>query len=154
MSNNPPFDLPRTQRWFAVELNNRAWDLVEAAALNDDQVDRMIHAAHAACYFWTESGNLLNRLRAENLLATAYARAGRGEPAVYHAEKCLRLSIEAGETQSDFDRAVAMGCAQLAYRVAGNLKKADEFRTQALAAAGKLSDPGDKSVFDRLYGVT
>lgn len=152
--NNPPFDLPKAKRWFAVELNNTAWDLLEAASLNEDQIERMIHAAHAACYFWLEAGNQLNHLRAQNLLATAYARAGRGEAAVYHARQCLKLSLAAGATQTNFDRAAAYGCAALAYDLAGNLTKAAEYRSQASTAAARLTEADEKSVFDRLYGRT
>ena len=28
-----PFDLPRAQRWFAVECNNAAWDLLDKPGL-------------------------------------------------------------------------------------------------------------------------
>jgi tetratricopeptide (TPR) repeat protein len=155
MANSPPFDLPRAQRWFAVELNNLAWDLVEATGpLPEADVDRMIHAAHASCHFWLASGNALNHLRAQNLLATAYAKAGRGEPAVYHAQKCLELSRSAPADQTDFDRATALGCAAAAYRAAGNAALASQYHEQALAAAGKLTELEDKSVFDRLYDRT
>jgi hypothetical protein len=34
-------------------------------------LERMIHAAHAACFHWLQVGSLLNHLRAECLLATA-----------------------------------------------------------------------------------
>ena len=154
MMNTPPFDLAVAQRWFAVELNNLAWDLVETATLSEAQAQRMIHAAHAACYFWIEAGDLLNHLRAQNLLATAYAKAGRGEAAVYHAEKCVDLSLEAGDTQTDFDRAVAYGCADSACRAAGKIELARNYRAQAVELSRKLTDADEKSVFDRLYGGT
>jgi hypothetical protein len=152
--NTPPFDLAVAQRWFAVELNNLAWDLVEATTLSEAQAQRMIHAAHAACYFWLEAGDVLNHLRAQNLLATAYAKAGLGERAVYHAETCVELSLEAGDRQTDFDRAVAYGCAALAYRVAGKTELAEKYFPLARELAWKLRDADEKSVFDRLYGGT
>ena len=40
----PPFDLARAHRWFAVELNNLAWDLVEAQERSASDIARMIHA--------------------------------------------------------------------------------------------------------------
>ena len=39
----------------------------------------MIHAAHGACFHWLAAGDLLNHLRAQCLLATAYAKAGLAE---------------------------------------------------------------------------
>src|SRR5262249_26385540 len=114
MMAEPPFDVSRAHRWFAVELNNFAWDLVEKPERSADDVDRMIHAAHGACYHWLHAGNLLNHLRAQCLLATAYAAAGLPEPAVRHARRCLQLSEEAGDSQTTFDRATAHGSAALA----------------------------------------
>jgi len=147
----PPFDLPQAHRWFAVELNNQAWDLLEKPDRTPAEIERMIHAAHAACFHWLQVGDLLNHLRAQCLLATVYARTGLGEAAVRHAEKCLALSAEAGDTQTAFDRATAHGCAAAAYRANGQSAKAIAAQQQAAAAAEALTDPGDRAVFETLY---
>jgi hypothetical protein len=60
----PPVDVAQAHRWFAVEPNNLAWDLAEMANRSPDNTERMIHAAHAACFHWLEAGNVLNHLRA------------------------------------------------------------------------------------------
>jgi tetratricopeptide (TPR) repeat protein len=146
-----PFELPQAHRWFAVELNNQAWDLLEKIDRSADDTERMIHAAHAACFHWLQVGNLLNHLRAQNLLATVYARAGHAEAAVRHAEKCLALSHEAGAQQSPFDLATVHGCLAAAYRVAGRPAPALAAQQQATSAADQLTDPADRAVFDSLY---
>lgn len=71
-----PFNVARAHSWFAVELNNLAWDCVENKDRSEEQLELMIHAAHAACYHWLQTGTALNHLRAQCLLATAYATAG------------------------------------------------------------------------------
>lgn len=147
----PPFDVQKAHRWFAVELNNESWGLVEAAERSPADVERMIHAAHGACYHWLHVGDLLNHLRAQCLLATAYAKANLVEPAVRHAEKCLQLSEEAGEKQTAFDRATAYGCAANAYKLAGQLEKSRSAYQRACVAAEKFEDAGDRPVFDQLY---
>ncbi len=146
-----PFELSRAHRWFAIELNNRAWDLLEKADRTADETEQMIHAAHAACFHWLQVGDLLNHLRAQNLLATVYAKAGMGEAATRHAEKCLALSKEAGDKQSPFDLAVVHGCAAAAYRAAGQTAKALAARQLAQNAANHLTDPADRAVFEGLY---
>jgi hypothetical protein len=146
-----PFDIKVAHRWFAVELNNLAWDLVEALQRSPADNERMIHAAHAACYHWLEAGNLLNHLRAQCLLATAYSKAGLAEGAVRHAERCLALSVEAGDTPTAFDLASAHGCAALAYASVGRMADARTHRTSAIAAAEHFSDPSEADVFNRLY---
>jgi hypothetical protein len=147
----PPFDVQRAHRWFAIELNNLTWGLIEAAERSPDDVERMIHAAHGACFHWLEVGDLLNHLRGQCLLATAYAKAGLPEAAVRHAEKCLKLSEEAGDKQTAFDRATAHGCASAAYKLAGKMDQARASYQLATAAADKFDDPADRPVFEQLY---
>jgi hypothetical protein len=148
---DPPFDLARAHRWFAVELNNLAWGLVEAEDRAPLDAERMIHAAHASCFHWLQVGEVLNHLRAQCLLATAYSRAGLGEAAVRHAEKCLALGRDADRKMTPFDRAAAHGCAALACATAGRAEDARREYQLATSAAATLDDPSDAELFRRLY---
>jgi hypothetical protein len=149
----PPFELDKAHRWFAVEFNNRAWDLVEQDGRSADETQAMLHAAHAAAVHWQAIGTPLNAQRAENLLATAYLKAGRVEPALRHAQRCLALSEQnaTAGTESPFDRATALGCAALAHNLAGDANESERLMELATAAAEKL-DADDRPVFDKFYG--
>jgi hypothetical protein len=147
----PPFDLSQAHRWFAMGANNRAWDLVESATRSPVEVEEMLDAAHAAAWHWRLIGTPLNLVRAQNLLATAYAAANLGSEAVRHAELCLELSRSIGDEQTVFDRAGVHGCAALAYRLVGNAVTAEEQLAQAFAAVDQLADVEDRQVIDRLY---
>lgn len=154
--NTPPFEIPRAHRWFAVECNNRAWDLVEAGSRTADETEEMLHAAHAAWLHWKAVGTPLNTLRAEKLLATAYAVAGLGERALWHAERCVELSEQAGDTQTPFDRAGAWGCLSralgLAVRTDSTRQPAVDMATaRAREWASKLEDPQDRSLVEKLF---
>ena len=146
-----PFDVQKAHRWFAVELNNVAWDLVESGGRSAADAERMVQAAHAACYHWLQVGAPINHQRAQCLIATAYAAAGRAEPAVYHADRCLALGAQTGDAQTAFDRATAYGCAARAYALARRDGEARSLYQKALEAAAGLDDPEDRKVFDRLY---
>jgi hypothetical protein len=143
------FDLPRAQRWFAVECNNAAWDLLEKSSRTADETDRMLHAAHASVHHWLAAGNDLNRLRGMVLLANVYASAELAEGAIRFARQALSLSNAAGETQSAFDRATALAAATRAYSVSGDRARANEFFALAQQAAEKL-EPDERPVFDQL----
>jgi len=147
----PPFDLAKAHRWFAVEFNNQAWDLVEKSSRTADQTQQLIHLAHASVLHWQSVGNALNQQRGENLLATVYVVAGDATAAVRHAERCLSLSVENVKEESPFDRATALGCAARAHALAGDAAQADRLRTLALAAAAALDDE-ERGVFEKLYG--
>jgi hypothetical protein len=145
-----PFDLAKAHRWFAVEFNNQAWDLVEKPSRTADEVQQLIHSAHAAVLHWQAVGTALNRQRGENLLATVYAVAGDAAAAVRHAERCLSLSVQNAKEESPFDRATALGCAARAHALAGDAAQAERLRTLAAAAAEQL-EADDRAVFDKLY---
>jgi len=146
----PPFDVAWAHRWFAIEFNNRAWDLFELEGRSAEETQEMIHAAHAAAIHWQAVGTPLNHQRAENLLTTAYCAAGKPEPALRHAQRCLELSDENAAEESPFDRATALGCAAQAHKLAGDITEAERLTALARAAADKL-EADDRPVFDKLY---
>lgn len=144
-----PFDLPRAQRWFAVECNNAAWDLLEKPARTADETERMLHAAHASVHHWLAAGNDLNRLRGMVLLANVYASAELADGARHFADKAQTLSNAAGDTQTPFDRATTLAAGSRAYAITGDKSLAKEFFDLAQQAATML-EADDRRVFDQL----
>jgi tetratricopeptide (TPR) repeat protein len=144
-------ELKDWRRRFAVELNNHAWDLVEMKERRTaEQTERMIHAAHGSCYLWLTAGNVVNHLRAQVLITTAYAEAGLAESALRHAERGLELLEAAGADAAPFDKATAYAASAHAHKLAGSPQLAREHYQRALVAAKPL-DEGEKEVFDELY---
>jgi hypothetical protein len=148
-----PFDREKTHRYFAVECNNRAWDLIEKENRTADESQEMIHLAHASAWHWQQVGTPLNRLRSMCLLATAYLAAHQSSAAVRYADECVALSEQLGNEQTAFDRATALGCAACAHGLAGHDPDASEYRQHADDAARALSDEQDRAVYERLYGA-
>jgi hypothetical protein len=142
-------DQASAERWFAMEFNNEAWNIVESPRRSPEQIERLLHLAHAACLHWSAAGDSLNRQRALDLLTHAYAAAGRGELSVEYAEQARRLSEEHSDKQTPFDRAEACATMAIAHGAAGRLSDADAWRAKALAAATGL-EPDDRIVIERL----
>jgi hypothetical protein len=46
----PPDEIKKAHRWFAVEGNNRAWDLAAKASRTPAEDSEMLLAAYAAAY--------------------------------------------------------------------------------------------------------
>lgn len=143
----PPFDRTRAHRWFAVETNNRAWDLVEKPDRTAEDTEHMIHTAHAALWHWQRAGTEINHLRALCLLATAYIAGDDTRSAARYADQCVALSEKVGDRQTMFDRAAAYGCAAQAH--AG---EARYYREVADQFAAKLADDDERTTYARLYG--
>lgn len=146
----PAFDVPVANRWFAVECNNAAWDLVETAKRSAEDTARMLHLAHAAAWHWSQVGKPINQVRAVNLLATAYLAAHQLVSAVDYAEQGLRMATSLDGELTDFDRACLHGAAAAAYRLAGRRAEAAREEAAARVVAAAL-DADDRLVFERLY---
>ena len=149
--NQPPFDVARAHRWFAVETNNLGWDVLQRADRNEADTERMIHAAHAAWFHWQAVGTAVNRLRAEVLLATVYHAAGRAEPAVWHAERVLAALAAAGESATPFDVVTAHAAAAAAFALAGRIHAAAVQWAEARSMATRLRDINDRAVAEHFY---
>jgi tetratricopeptide (TPR) repeat protein len=147
-----PMDQASAQRWFAVEFNNEAWNIIESPEKSPDQMERLVHLAHAACLHWSAVGDSLHRQRALDLLAHAYAAAGRGEQAVDYAEQARRLSEQHGDKQTPFDRAEACATMAVALAAAGRRTDAEPWRSKATEASKDL-DADDRSVINRILST-
>lgn len=147
----PAFDLAAAHRWFAIEFNNAAWDLVESAGRSPEEAERMLHLAHAACLHWLEAGKPVNHMRALSLLAHAHACAGSGRLAVGFARRCAEIGLEL-DNQTPFDRAGAASAMACALRADGQLHDAQTWESKARQLAAELEDD-DRQVIERLLNL-
>ena len=68
-------DLNSWHRYFAMEANNRAWELAVLDRSSSGDLE-MLSAAHAAALHWQALGSELNIMRAKMLLAEVHALLG------------------------------------------------------------------------------
>jgi tetratricopeptide (TPR) repeat protein len=148
-----PFDLAKAHRWFAIELNNRAWELVEAPARTGEETAEMLSAAHAARYHWRQVGTPINFARADSLVATAYLAAARPEVALGYAQSCLQQCEQPGNDATRFDRACAYGAVACALGGLGKREQAKGYYAQALEQVAHFESAEDRSVFENLYSA-
>ena len=149
--NEPPFDRPKAHRWFAVQLNNRAWDLLESAGRSDAESGEMVHTAHASVFHWLQVGTGANHCRALCLLGNVYAALGRGEEAARYAGQCLALTNSGLEGLADWDFAFAYDCLARATAAKGDVAEAGELKRKARAAGDRIADAEDKQFFDQWF---
>jgi len=137
-------------RRLGVDLFNHVWTLIEKADRSPAEIDEMIHAAHASTYHWSKAGTNANLGRGEWQVARVYSVLGRGEPAQFHAARCLayvHAAIAAGDAD-DWDLAGAYEGSARAAAVAGNRDEAIAWGDKARAALADISDPGDREVIE------
>src|SRR5689334_23491582 len=84
-----PEDVRLWQRRLASQANNRAWTLAELLQRSPEEDEEMLHAAHAAMYFWKIVGTPGNHAHAALLLAHVYALLELPGPATHYLSKSL-----------------------------------------------------------------
>lgn len=102
-------------RWFAVECNNRAWDLIDKETRSPEEDREMLYLAYAAAYHWSKVGKPVNDARADVTLAHAHALLGQGEPALEYARRSLAFfEGREGEERPGQDWDLAFAHAEMA----------------------------------------
>ncbi|HSV37365.1 MAG TPA: hypothetical protein VLI04_01275 [Nocardioidaceae bacterium] len=132
------------ERGLAVELFNSTAALLEQDSRTADEDDRMLHMAHASRFHWDNVGNDQNRAIGEWQCSRVYAVLRRGEPALFHARRCLEYADRDGV--DDWVRASAYEALARGHAIAGDTESARHAREQALALAEALDDPEDREV--------
>jgi hypothetical protein len=120
-------------RWFAVELNNGTWDLIDNGLSEQSprgEREQALYAAYASTYHWMQAGTVANHGRGEHLIATVAVAVGLPEVAGRHADRYAELIAEHPAAFADWDRAAA---AEVAARVAARKGSPDAPRLKAEA---------------------
>ncbi|MBC8355556.1 MAG: hypothetical protein H8E66_26560 [Planctomycetes bacterium] len=146
-----PFEESLAHRWFAVELNNKTWDWLEAEDYDDPSAERVVHAAHASCYHWLEAGGAANNARAECLVANVHAAIRDFSGALRHAFRCVELTKANPDELADWDWAFAYDALARAHAAAGETKQASIVRMRARELGNKIADEQDKEFFDKWH---
>ena len=147
-STGTSFDVEQAQRWFAVENNHQAWELIESTPdyLHASELLARVYASHR---HWFEVGGALEKQRAEHLVATAVSFLGIVSLSVHHADACIKLSDANGDAQTAFDRAAALECLARSHACAGLADAAS--RRETARQAGKLiKNAEERAVFERI----
>ena len=105
----------------------------------------MVHTAHASRFHWGEIGTPLEFERGEWQISRVYSALGRGEPALYHAKRCLEICKE--NNIGDFDIAFAYEAMGRAYAIIGNKKESKKNMELAQEAAEQIKKKEDKDYF-------
>jgi hypothetical protein len=131
-----------THRQLGVDLYNSTWTLIEKADRTPAETDEMIHGAHASRWHWARVGEPVNFARGEWLCSRVYATLGRGEPALWHARRCVDILEENGIL--DWDVAAAYEAMARASFVAGDPASGALWKAKATAALDAISDVDDR----------
>ncbi|UCC18363.1 MAG: hypothetical protein JSV62_09625 [Promethearchaeota archaeon] len=129
---------------------NKTWDYLDKKDRTVEDELNMIHTVHASRYHWgilvsEGKGGPINLQRGEWIISRVYSVIGRGEPAIYHAKKCLELTEE--NDIGDFDLAFAYEAMARAFALLKNKKEFEKYLKLANEAGEEIKNKGDKEYF-------
>jgi DNA-binding transcriptional MerR regulator len=136
-----------THRQLGVDLYNATWTLIEKADRTAAETDEMIHRAHASRWHWARAAGArtVNLARGEWLCARVYATLGRGEPALWHARRCLEINAGLSADERDsWDLAGAYEAMARASLAAGDPASGALWKAKATAALDDITNADDR----------
>jgi DNA-binding transcriptional MerR regulator len=133
------------ERQLAVDLYNSTWTLIEKADRTPAETDELIHRAHASRWHWARVGEAVNLARGEWLCSRVYATVGRGEPALWHARRCVEINEAlAADQRESWDLAGAYEAMARASFTAGDTASGALWKAKASAAIEAIEDADDR----------
>lgn len=140
-----PEEVARWHRWFAVELNNHAWELLEQAERNAATDRELLAAAHGARFHWYQVGDAANLARADYLVSRAHAALAHATLALEYAERSLAIAED--HALGPWDRACGHEAVARAASLLGDGVRADRAAELARRAAADIVDEEDRRYF-------
>ena len=137
----PPFDLQKAYRWLAGDAFNRTWELINKPSRTAEEIEEMIHRAHASRWLWGQFTGVTGQNLAVGdwQLARVYALANRSEEARRYAKLGLDRAIECKLVPFYIGYAYeSMARAEL---VAGDVAAFDRYLALAWEQHGKMIKP-------------
>ena len=130
-------------RYFAMEFNNRAWDLSVRERTPGEDAE-MLSAAHASALHWSAIGTDLNRMRAKLLLAEVHALLGMADTAMAHANDVRRYFLDQGAP--DWEIAFVHAIHAHAAAVSHDPDAHRDSYARAVAAIDAIADDEDRRI--------
>jgi hypothetical protein len=130
-------------RYFAMECNNRAWQLAVQSRNHEEDLE-MLNAAHASALHWAIMGAELNDMRAKTLLAEVHALLGYGASALQYANE-VKPYFLARKTE-DWELAYIHVIHAHAAAIAGDSQLHRQSYDAAVPAIDAIADDEDRKI--------
>lgn len=128
----------------AVETNNGIWPVLDKEKPSAEELEGALHMAHTSRYHWSKVGRPINLARAEYMISRVCSAMNRGEPALFHAKRCLEITEETGI--GDFDLAFAYEALARAYSAAADKTKCEKYTKLAQKAIDEVKGEEDRKI--------
>jgi len=140
------FTIEEFHKKIAVETNNQIWPILDAKNPTRANLEKALHMAYTSRYHWSKIGTAVNAVRAEYMIARVYSAMKRGEPALFHAKRCLEIAQENKNSLKDWDLAFVYEVMARAQSAAENKTECKKYHKLAQNAINAIKGPEDKKI--------
>lgn len=141
-------EVQRMHRYFAVQCNNQAWDLIDLDNRSDAQTEEMIRCAKVAAWHWSKIGKPINDARANMLLGWVCCTVGWAGDARGHTDRVNAQLAAEPEGVNEWDRAFTAILEAYTRQAEGNESGFQDALAELDTNRKKLDDD-DQKVFDQ-----
>ena len=146
MAERPGADeIAKWHRFFAVECNNRGWNLVENERRGPGEDIEMLHCAHASAFHWGKVGTASNVAKSELLLAFVHAMLGYGAQASRYAQRSLDFVM--AHSAAEWELAFAHAAVSFAAAVQNDAEAHLSHYNRARKIGDGLSSAEEREIF-------
>ena len=124
--------------------NNGIWPTLDKENPPKDELEEALHMAHTSMYHWAKVGQPINKARAHYMISRVYCKLGWFEPAIHHAEQCLKITEATGI--GDFDLAFAYEVLARSYYIAGKTSECKKYYKLATKAIDDIKGQEDRKI--------
>jgi hypothetical protein len=130
----------------ASQSFNKVWDFLDMPKRTKVEEEQMIHLAHTSFWHWTqvEDHTPTNLSIGYWQISRVYAVVGNGEQALYYANRCIEVSIEAEVLP--FYIGYGYEAQARAYKVLGEQMKVDSSLENAMNYVEKMVNEESKQM--------
>ncbi|MFW9794665.1 MAG: hypothetical protein ACFFEE_10210 [Candidatus Thorarchaeota archaeon] len=139
MSDDEKMTLDEFHKKIAIKANGGVWSVLDKTSPSEEELDEALEMAFTSLYHWRKIGKPINIARGEYMISRVYSDMGKGDAALFYAERTLKLTEEADE-KADFDMGFAYEVLAKAYSVKGdkdNCKKYKEMSQKVIDTLGE-----------------
>ncbi|HEX2734749.1 MAG TPA: hypothetical protein VHM70_24255 [Polyangiaceae bacterium] len=144
----PSFDAAQAHKFFSAQCYNRCWTLLELVTRSVEQDEELVALGHASLWHWRQRSDCSERniAVAHWMLGRIYATLAQPTTSLHHAERCARLTTQAG--LAPFYQGCAHEVLARAFAAAGDLDESERHLGLARQIAETLESE-DKQVLER-----
>jgi len=146
MSEDPQEKINNSHRYWSATCFNATWDLIDKSPKTSEDIEMMLHLAHASFWHWTQVPDVTQTNLSVGywLLGRVYALAGKGGEALYYGNHCVDIGLL--NQLEPFYIGYGYEAVARAYQILQKPEMQEESKRKAMACLEKITDEENKNL--------